>query len=341
MKHVIAWIPSVIISCLWFGFHLWNVEPLSQSWKEAGLDAAIASLFILLISRGLTYMLTYYKPGLVRSLYLTLGNALLAWLVIELYHLVASSIGDHRPLLDQAKTLPSYLVILLIFVGFQTAGFFTWLNVILSDREQERKKRTQEEDLVRRAELNNLKQQLQPHFLFNSLNSIQALIAFDPAAASNMLQKLADFMRGSIQKQANQTRTLEEEIIHLKLYLDIEMIRFEDRLTVNLYIPEETLAFKIPTLLLQPLVENAIKHGLYGTLGKIQIDIHSSKSLTGLDIVVNNPIDDDHVLGSDKGTGFGLSSVARRLQLIYFRTDLVNIKREKNQFSVHLSIPQK
>jgi LytS/YehU family sensor histidine kinase len=153
-----------------------------------------------------------------------------------------------------------------------------------------------------------------------------------------MVQTLADFLRGTVSGGESTVRTIREELKHLNLYLEIEMIRFEDRLSVNYSIDENTYEKEIPALILQPLVENAIKHGLYDTIGKITITIDAKLSDNFIVIKISNPYETEQ--GSTKaGTGFGLSSVSRRMQLIYLRNDLLMINSENQLFTVTLKIP--
>src|SRR5438094_1144172 len=107
------------------------------------------------------------------------------------------------------------------------------------------------ERLAREAELNKLRQQLQPHFLFNSLNSISALTGSQPEKARHMIQQLSDFLRGTLRKEDNQWSTLKEELEYLQLYLDIEKVRFGYRLQTNVECEQEALQMKLPSLLLQ------------------------------------------------------------------------------------------
>src|SRR5690606_27683378 len=111
-------------------------------------------------------------------------------------------------------------------------------------------------------ELYNLRQQLQPHFLFNSLNSIIALIGNQPDRAKEMVFQLSDFLRGTLRKDDQQLIPLAEEVDHLKLYLEIEKVRFGHRLEVKIEIPKEAMEKKLPAMIVQPLLENAIKYGL-------------------------------------------------------------------------------
>jgi LytS/YehU family sensor histidine kinase len=191
--------------------------------------------------------------------------------------------------------------------------------------------------LSKEAELAQLRQQLQPHFLFNSLNSIHALVLSSPQRARDMVLLLSDFLRGTLRTEGQSWISLADEIKYLSMYFDIERVRFGHRLLVDLQVEAGVEELKIPPLLVQPLVENAIKYGLYGTLGEVKISLRFQKEGNYLQVTVENPFDGQASVPA--GTGFGLSSVERRLFLIFGRTDLLEKSGAKDLFRVHLKIP--
>lgn len=195
------------------------------------------------------------------------------------------------------------------------------------------------ERLSREAELFKLRQQLQPHFLFNSLNSISALTGSQPEKARHMIQQLSDFLRGTLKKDDQQWSTLDEEIEYLRLYLDIEKVRFGHRLQTEIIYTDEVLLLKLPSLLLQPVVENAIKFGLYDTTGEVLIKLEATKENNYLKIMVRNPFDPE-TSQPLKGTGFGLNSIQRRLFLLFARQDLLQTEKNKSFFITTILIPQ-
>jgi len=203
-----------------------------------------------------------------------------------------------------------------------------------------RKQRNEDaERLAREAELSSLRQQLQPHFLFNSLNSISALVGVHPEQARIMIQQLSDFLRGTLKKDDRQLVSLEEELQHLQLYLDIEKVRFGHRLATIIHRDEASLTLKLPSLLLQPIVENAIKFGLYDTVGEISISITAETKGEHLVIEIKNPFD-SFTAQPRQGTGFGLNSIRRRLYLLYSQNNLLVTRSEGNIFTTQLKIPQ-
>lgn len=169
--------------------------------------------------------------------------------------------------------------------------------------------------LAQTAELKALRMQIDPHFLFNSLNSISALTAHDPEAARSMTMTLADFFRKSLLFGAKEGIPLKEELSLLNHYLDIEKIRFGKRLDVRQNIDPSALSCVIPPLLLQPLLENAIKHGISDTVEGGTVLISAQRKSNRLFLAMENPIDADAT--PKKGTGLGMDIVKKRLQTAY------------------------
>ncbi len=180
------------------------------------------------------------------------------------------------------------------------------------------------------AQLQALKMQLHPHFIFNTLHSISALLYKNPQAADRMLARLGDFLRLTLENAGAQTVTLREELEFLSGYLEIERVRFQDRLSTSMDIDPQTLDLQVPNLILQPLVENAIRHGIAprSTSGKIEIFAERNNGLIRLKIRDNGkglPTNRtaDHVFKC----GLGLANTQARLAQLYgdaYRIDLEN-----------------
>jgi LytS/YehU family sensor histidine kinase len=227
-------------------------------------------------------------------------------------------------------------------LAFLLLGCVTMISILWYNQQEQKENDTHKQDaekLAKEAELFKLRQQLQPHFLFNSLNSINALIGTRPEEARKMVQQLSDFLRGTIKKEETQWVTLHEEMQYLQLYLDIEKVRFGNRLVTVIEIEEATRQMKLPALLLQPIVENAIKFGLYDTTGETIIEIFTSAHENNLLIKVLNPFDPE-TSSPKQGTGFGLKSVQRRLFLLFGQSDLLVTVANGNTFTTVVKIPQ-
>lgn len=220
----------------------------------------------------------------------------------------------------------------------------SWVSTYLSmskrinTQEQKFKQQADATALLKEAELFKLRQQLQPHFLYNSLNSISALTMIEPAKAQEMIGLLSDFLRNSVQRETQQKVSLKDELDYLDKYLAIESIRFGNRLQVIKSDATDINAF-IPPFLLQPLIENAIKFGLYGNTGSVSIGVHIGIKDGLLEIAITNPYNEAET-EAPRGTGFGLAGVLRRLQLLYARADLLATKKDNGIFTTTLKIPQ-
>ena len=190
---------------------------------------------------------------------------------------------------------------------------------------------------ITEAELKTLKFQINPHFIFNSLNSMSALTTIDPERARNMILKLADFLRYTLANNEKQKNLLSDELKNIKLYLDIEKIRFEDKFEYIEEINDNCLDVQIPNMILQPLFENVIKHAVYESFNKIILKMKCCKENSFLKITLENNYEQKS--SSLKGNGIGLQNIKKRLELIYRYPDLLEVKNESNLFTVNLFIP--
>jgi two-component system LytT family sensor kinase len=185
-------------------------------------------------------------------------------------------------------------------------------------RFRERELRTSQlQSQLEKARLQALKSQLQPHFLFNTLNSISALTLTDVAAADRMITRLGDLLRISLETAGTQMTTLSRELEFLNCYLEIEKVRFEERLTVSIDVAPETLDASVPHLLLQPLVDNAIKHGIskLASGGQIRISAIVNDGDLRLEVRDNGP--GFHQPSHFPSSGVGLRITRERLETIY------------------------
>lgn len=192
--------------------------------------------------------------------------------------------------------------------------------------------------LVKEAELHALKSQINPHFLFNSLNSISSLTMTDPSRAQEMVINLSQLMRYSLKHEQSEKVSLQQELENNKLYLHIEKVRFGKKLNPVFAIEEECLKAEIPNMILQPLYENAIKYGVYEATETVDVITHCRSRNDVLEVTISNTYD-KNVLGK-KGEGIGLRNIRDRLQVIYNNPHLLKIENKQNEFTVTLTIPQ-
>jgi two-component system LytT family sensor kinase len=204
--------------------------------------------------------------------------------------------------------------------------------------DQERKMTAaQLEAQLAQAQLTALKMQLHPHFLFNTLNSISVLINKDVQSAKKMLVRLADFLRLTLANSGEEEVPLQTELEFLKTYLEIEKVRFQDRLTVDMEIQPETMHLLIPNLILQPIVENAIRHGIAprSAAGIIRIRAVRENGMLQVKIEDNGP-----GVSAISAEGIGLSNIRARLQQHYATNFLLSLdNRPEGGLSVLLEIP--
>jgi LytS/YehU family sensor histidine kinase len=186
------------------------------------------------------------------------------------------------------------------------------------------------------AQLSALKMQLHPHFLFNTLHSISALLHSDAEAADRMVARLGDFLRLTLENSDSHEVTLEQELEFLRCYLDIEMTRFQDRLRVDFAIGPGTLDALTPNLILQPLVENAIRHGIAHRIEPGCIEICSERSGDKLRLQVR----DDGPGFASNTAGIGLTNTRARLERLYGSGYVLQLSNgAQNGATVTLEIP--
>jgi two-component system, LytTR family, sensor histidine kinase AlgZ len=191
--------------------------------------------------------------------------------------------------------------------------------------------------LAREAELRALRAQIDPHFLYNSLNSISALTGRDPAGARRMCLLLGEFLRKTLNLSALQRLPLAEELALVDRFLDIEQVRFGSRLQVARAVDERALRCLVPPLILQPLIENAVAHGIAGLLAGGVISLSVERRGERLSIAIENPCDPDP--SARPSPGVGLENVRRRLETTFGRAARLETRSEPTRFRVDIDLP--
>jgi two-component system, LytTR family, sensor histidine kinase AlgZ len=227
----------------------------------------------------------------------------------------------------------NYLAIPLVLIGFLLYLLSVALHYVLLALEASRRAAVEARD----AELRALKAQINPHFLFNSLNSIIALIASDPGGAREMCIRLADFLRSTLGLGERDAISWSEELSLAQAYLDVEQIRFGSRLQVEMDVAENCRGCPMPPLLLQPLVENAVKHGIAGLVEGGTIRIQSALRDGQLRITVENLFDDQSSPSSQ--SGLGLRNLRMRLETRFGAAARLATRTEGNRFIVDMTVP--
>ena len=322
----------------WLELHILILHHVGFSWTVAAVDSLVNNVLLAAACLGVTYALRWYTPNKKTGYKIVIWLFVLAAACAKITNIILLYIFNEK--IDYTsvinKTLLIRFGIALLIITWAAA--VRWVFSSINKQKENEARKTDAENLLREAELTGLRQQLQPHFLFNSLNSISALAGSRPEEARKMIQQLSDFLRGTLKKDEQQMLSLQEELKHLQLYLDIEKVRFGHRLSTDVNAEEQSLQMLLPPLLLQPIVENAIKFGLYDTTGDVTIQITTKVENKDLVICIANPFDIE--TAQPKGTGFGLKSVQRRLYLLFFRNDLLQTSADQNLFTTTVIIPQ-
>lgn len=234
----------------------------------------------------------------------------LAYLIDILRGMPAAEMARRRQVLGRAiaiETFGNFIIYSLIVCGHYAYDYYR--------RYREREIRSVElEGRLAQAELQNLKMQLHPHFLFNTLNSISVLMMRDVELANRMLVRLSDLLRITLDSAGSQMVSLKQELDFLRGYLEIEKTRFQDRLTVNIDVPSAALDAQVPNLILQPLVENAIRHGITTRPGAGRIAIRANVENHSLHMQVS---DDGPGIDHTFKKGIGLTNTEARLKQLY------------------------
>lgn len=224
-------------------------------------------------------------------------------------------------------------------IGFSDYGFLIYFIIVFVSHALEYNKRFVSEQLASAhlkeqlvtAQLSALRMQLQPHFLFNTLNTISVLIRDDPAKAEQMVGVLSDLLRFTLQQSKNQELPLREELEFLRMYLHIEQARFGERLAVTYDIAPDTTDAQIPTFILQPLVENAVRHGIAERRGQGQIIISSKRINGSLQVAIKDNgkgILHEHTTATQEG--IGLQNCEARLQTLYGNRAAIHLSNLEN-----------
>ncbi len=336
-KHLRWLLPllAFIIWCLQAGYLFYyeglglNVALIDSSVNMGILSLAIWGMLLVVNAYPTRVGVTLY--ALLIGTFFAIAGGFTTWMILKLIF--------KNPVHHYLDWL-AYSMPIRYFSNWLICGWIATYSAIVKEAETIEKKFLKQNDLTnlhREAELYKLRQQLQPHFLYNSLNSISALTMIEPSKAQDMIGKLSDFLRRSVKRDGQERIPLTEELEYIEAYLSIESVRFGDRLKI-VYNKSFDPKAEIPPFILQPVMENAIKFGLYCKTGEVIISVDISQKDSMLIVNVTNPYDKDNQ--PSRGTGFGLEGIKRRLYLLFTRTDLLDVSKTETEFTTTLSIPQ-
>lgn len=319
-------------------------------WREAPVPYLNFLFWALLCP--LAYIVYTRWPLNVRPVWKNVGMQLLFGLLIAsvhevttsgIYYYILNRIGDF-PWNEEYRSFALNALPPAILQRFME--YWTLLSVLIAVdyARQTREKQTQLLKLrneLQISQLNALKKQLQPHFLFNTLNTVSALMDTDVNGARKVLSRLGQLLRASLDKDQRDIVPLKREVELIGNYLGIESVRFQDRLLVTYAIPHELNEAQVPSMVLQPLVENAIKHGPDATSDRVEINVRAEERDGTLALTVtDNGKGCSDVSNAMEHGGIGLRNVRDRLQLLYGQDASFRIDSPGGRgFHVELSFP--
>lgn len=260
------------------------------------------------------------------------GSAILSIVFVTASYLLAFLIKGYEPI----KLSEVILNVLNIFMVFVMWNIFYFVFFYFQNYKRTEINNYRLLALSKETELNNLKAQLNPHFMFNSLNSIRALVDEDPIKAKKAVTQLSNILRNTLLMSKNKEITLKDELNLVKDYLDLEQIRYEERLTAIFSKDENCEGILVPPLILQAQVENAIKHGISQIPEGGKIEIEAFKDQRYLHLQVSNT---GKLSTAEPETGVGFKNSEQRLQILYGRDAKISISEENKMVHVKVQIP--
>jgi sensor histidine kinase YesM len=305
----------------------------------AFFDSFIYNLIFLLLGIGIWFIVKYNHFELKHLHDLIVTHFLSALVIIGLWlslaGLTTSFIFNDLKQNGQFSELIPFRVILGIMF-YLIISLIYYLIIYYQNFKEKVENEANIKAKFKEAELNTLKAQINPHFIFNSLNSISSLTISNPEVAQEMIVKLSDFFRMTLKKDNTQFALLSEEIKFSRLYFEIEKIRFKEKLQYIIDCEVNNDKIKIPHLILQPLLENAIRHGVQESISEVEVLLKCRIEDNYLFLELSNQFDPDL---DSKGHGIGHTNIRDRLRLIYNRIDLFETKIIDNQYITIIKFP--
>jgi two-component system, LytTR family, sensor kinase len=328
----------------------WGFYTGQKYLASGGMSAQTAIYFGLMALLAWGLHLVYRRVFRVRRplgvevLVIIASSLFSGWLLLAISEVIYRQLGYSN---DPLGPVPAFLynTAVISLVHFKSLTLLTWSAVYLVlvyglDVERERQVSLESRALSHQAQLEMLRNQLSPHFLFNALNSMSVLIRENPARAEQMLDELSEFLRYALTSTKAQEATLADEVDVIRRYLAIQQIRFEEKLRVTWDVDERTLACPVPAFLLHPLVENAIKYGMQTSSLPLLVGIQIQRGEDRLVLDVSNSgawvsPDGHHA----NGAGLGLEIVRRRLEQRYPDTHAFVIGERQGRVHAVIELP--
>lgn len=326
------------ISVLIFVLPNSNLSEEDAGHLTTAFSVILSSASGLLLTHTLRLIVNRYHWIKLPAIRLVIQTLIACGILSTIYNLI--SIGLDKLLLHPKGDLEPEILLLSFLNAYLI--FFLWSVLyfavkIFRNYKKQEIEHLKWESAIKDFELNKLKSQLNPHFVFNALNSIRALIDEDPIKAKTATTQLSNILRNSLLADRNKTVPLSEELKTVNDYLNLEKIRYEDRLNVLMDVEPVILSFQVPPMMIQTIVENAVKHGISKQVGKGFIHVRARPLRDLLEVQIKN----SGRLGSaESPTGFGIINTKQRLELLYGNSRGFNITQEGDDtVAVSLLIP--
>ncbi|MEO1051765.1 MAG: histidine kinase [Bacteroidota bacterium] len=331
-----VWVVIIIShAAVLFFFHDLNV-------LASVYDALIFNLIFCGLGLSYGYAIKFIGPGYQGIISVVISHVVTIAVVVavgifgsnKILESILAQDADYMAFLDQALIwrVPEgalfMAIIVLVYYLFQYS----------QDLQERITNEARLHHLIKETELEMLKSQINPHFIFNSLNSVSSLTISSPDKAREMVIKLSDFLRYSLGKKASETNALDAELDNMLRYLEIEKVRFGDKLIIETDISSSCDRAEVPNMILQPILENAIKYGVYESTQAVKVELKCHQDENGLKLEVINDYDPE--AAPKRGKGLGLKNIRERLRIMYGTDELMKLRRENNQFIVELYVPK-
>ena len=310
-------------------------------YAQAATDSVISNALYAFVSLGLWYWVRLSdiettKPASLLINRLGASALSLTFIVFVQHYTLGFIFAEDEKYITflndsmVSRSITGALIYILVVLVF-------YLIIYIQNFREKVSRESELKALVKDAELNWLKLQLNPHFLFNSLNSVSSLTISSPERAQEMIIRLSELLRYSLKQSPDSMVTLQNELDNCVKYLEIEKVRFGARLSYTINTTPECLTVKVPGMIMQPLFENAIKHSVAQSADESIIEAVISKNDEFVEITITNSIPQDSFPSG--GTGVGLENIRRRLKLIYGTSQFLNIEKTESQFTASIQIP--
>ena len=323
----------------------------SIGFVMAFVTSLVFNIVFASLAIGLWYIVRFLKIDNQSAFRVVINHVvtaclfLLVWIVISFIVIEMISMGESVIAYNKHGNIEyeNFLIVTLpprLFMGvlfYCLIILFYYLNIYYVSFKRNLIKNAELNSIIKETQLELLQSQLNPHFIFNCLNSISSLTISDPTKAQDMVIKLSSFLRYSLGQKTSQLVPFHEELKNCLLYLEIEKTRFGNRLALQNEVSDDCLEDEVPNMIMQPLIENAVKHGVYESTEQVVIKVDCKRENSLLVITISN----NYESGNKKtpGKNMGIRNVRDRLSLLYGKGEWMAITNSDNLYTVTLRIP--